>query len=493
MMLNAGLWAFAGKGGHQVVNFALIIILARLLTPEAFGIVAAAQVVLVLSQVVVKFGLGAALIQTDRLTRSMERTALTLMMGMALVMAAAIHLATPWLARLMTIPELVEVMPVMLLTFLLSAATNPGMNLLMRDMRFKLLAAIDVGTFALLHAVIAVALALAGWSYWAIILATLASTAAKAVIIWYIRPVGPTLKMQRDEVKALLGFGSGLFLAQMGSNLAQRVDNVVVANAFGAAALGFYSRAFNILDLTNALLGSAFRDVLFAGFSNNRRDGSGSVETKQRAFLRAHAFAAFLILPISAASLVLAPEIVLILLGSQWLQAAPILQVLALGMYFRLGYKVSHAFNMAEGHVFATAWRTILYAVLVGVLAYVGSHFGLVGVGVGVLLALAMIFALLTQLSLSLLDMRVGRLLSALFPFLAIGAITGVGGWMVADLMRSAQTAAALVVVVTAAGMATLYLLPLWLLRRLAIIHELLDAARNLRRGKSLRTGEPAE
>ncbi|NYS26567.1 oligosaccharide flippase family protein [Rhodobacteraceae bacterium 2376] len=482
MMLKAGLWAFAGKGGHQVVNFALVIILARLLTPEAFGIVAAAQVVLVLSQVVVQFGLGAALIQTDRLTRSMERTALTLMLGMALVMAGVIHLATPWLARLMTIPELVEVMPVMLLTFLLSAVTNPGMSLLMRDMRFKLLAAIDVGTFALLHAVIAVGLALAGWSYWAIILATLASTAAKAFIVWYLRPVWPILRMHREEVRGLLGFGSGVFLTQMGFALAQRVDNVVVANAFGAAALGLYSRAFNILDLANSLLGRAFRAVLFAGFSSKRRVGSSSKKAMQPVFLRAHAFAAFLILPISAASIVLAPELVMILLGSQWTQAVPILQVLAIGMYFRLGYKVSQAFNLSEGKVFASAWRSLLYAVLVGVLATSGSRFGLVGVGVGVLMALTIVFTLLTQLSLSVLQMSAIRLFAALSPFAAMGGISGAVAWQLAETMRGAETNGVLVVGVTVVVMAALYLLPLWLLRRLPIIHELLEAARSLRR-----------
>jgi O-antigen/teichoic acid export membrane protein len=489
-MLKSAIWAFVGKGGHQVINFALVITLARLLTPEAFGIVAAAQVVLVLSQVVVQFGLGAALIQTDRLTRSMERTALTLMVGMALVMVGIMHLATPWLARLMTIPELVEVMPVMLITFLLSAATNPGMNLLMRDMRFKLLAAIDVVTFALLHAVIAVGLALVGWSYWAIIMATLASTAAKALIIWYARPVCPTIRMRLDEVKVLLGFGSGVFLTQIGSNLAQRIDNLVVVNAFGAAALGFYSRAFSILDLANVLLGSVFRDVLFAGFSNNRRDSHGSIEAIQPVFFRAHAFAAFLILPISAASLVLAPEIVLILLGSQWTQVVPILQILALGMYFRLGYKVSHAFNFAQGRIFSTAWRIWFFSTITGIFSAIGARFDLVGVGFGVLLALVVGFALLTQLSLSLLGLSLRCLLSALLPFFAVTALSGWVGWLVAIFLRNTEIAPGLVLVGTALIMATLYLLPLWLLRRLAIIDELIDAARSIRIAKVRRHKE---
>lgn len=477
MMLRAGLWAFAGKGGHQVVNFALVIILARLLTPEAFGIVAAAQVVLVLSQVVVKFGLGAALIQTDRLTRSMERTALTLMLGMALVMAGAIHLATPWLARLMTIPELVEVMPVMLLTFLLSAATNPGMNLLMRDMRFKLLAAIDVGTFALLHAVIAVALALAGWSYWAIILATLASTAAKAVIVWSIRPVGPTLKMQRDEVKALLGFGSGLFLAQMGSNLAQRVDNVVVANAFGAAALGFYSRAFNILDLTNALLGSAFRDVLFSGFSNNRRDGSGSVETKQRAFLRAHAFAAFLILPISVLSVTFAASIVLILLGESWLQAVPILQVLALGMYFRLGYKLSGALLLSEGELRRMIANTLTFSFATLVGATLGSLWSIIGVAWGVLAALLLHFYLMTGGAMAVINVSWLAFLRYISPFF-VATLFALAAFQFSKVYLQQVYSGYLLMVFAPVIFYTAYIFALYIMRKASSVRHLIEGFR---------------
>lgn len=480
MMLRSGLWAFAGAGGQAVVNLALVVILARLLTPEAFGIVAAAQVVLVLTQVLAKFGLGAALIQADSLSRSMERTALTLMMGFALVMAAAIHLATPLLAQLMNIPELVEVMPVMLVTLLLSAATNPGMNLLMREMRFKLLAAIDASTIALLHGVIAVTLALAGWSYWAIILATLASTAAKALVVWWIRPVWPTLSMRRDEVRALLRFGSGVFLVNLMVQVANKADNVVVASSFGATALGIYSRAFTVLDLTNALLSNVFRTVLFSGFSSNRRKLGSSREEMAQTFLQAHAFAAFLILPACAVSVVLAPEIVYFLLGQQWAEVVPILQVLALGMYFQLGYKVSQSLNLAEGRVFSTAWRLLVYAVLVAVFAGIGAQFGPLGVGYGVLLALAAVFGLLTKLSLVLLKLQARRLIVAVIPFAALGGFSAGGGWIIADILRNSVGLGSIVLSGTAVSMAVLYLAPLWFMRRLPIIRNLLREVRNL-------------
>lgn len=398
MMLRAGLWVFAGKAGHQVVNLVLVVVLARLLTPEAFGVVAATQVILTLSQVVVRFGIGAALVQTDALTRRLERTAQTLMLGVALLISAGILALSGPLSRWLNIPELVEILPVMLITFLLSALVNVSSSLISRDMRFRFLATVDVATFALGYGAVAVTLAFLGFSYWALIIGMLVRTVLSAAIILWKRPVWPTLDLRSSDVGPLLNFGGGVFLAQMMSNIAQRADNLVVTSTMGPAALGFYSRAYSLMELSNKLLGSVFRETLFTGFSKQRREGMGT-EGRADAFLMAHTFATFLILPIAVAMFVLAEEIILILLGSQWGEAAPVLKVLALGMFFRLGYKVSHGFNLSAGRVYQTAALTSLYAVAVVIGAAVGARFGLAEVALGVLVALAINFVMLTSLA----------------------------------------------------------------------------------------------
>lgn len=398
MIFRAGIWAFAGKTGHQAVNILLVVILARLLTPEAFGVVAAAQVILVLSQVVVRFGIGAALIQTDALTPSMERTALTLMLGLALLVSTTIFILTPWLAQLLRVPELVEIMPIMQLTFLISAAVNPSMSLLIREMEFKLIAAIDVGVFSLVNAVVAVSLALSGWSYWALILATLAGTTAQAGIIWWLRPILPTIRIRCDELKSLLTFGGAQFLAEVGSNAAQRIDNAIVSSTFGSAALGFYSRAYTLMEVSNAVFGAAFRDVLFTAFSKFRRDSEASTNLKHM-FVNAHIVAALVVLPTSSVMWAFAEEIILLLMGGQWIEAAPILKVFAIGMLFRLGYKVSGSFLLAMGKPMELAILNGCYAALVVVGAYLGSYAGIEGIAWGVTAALLIHHLLLLKRS----------------------------------------------------------------------------------------------
>ena len=424
MMLRAGLWAFVGNGGHQFVNFALVIILARLLTPEAFGIVAAAQVIMSLSQVVVQFGLGATLVKTDVLTRNLERTAMTLMLGLALVMATAILLATPWLAQLMNLPELTEIMPVMLITFILSATTSPGMSLLMRDMRFKLMAGINLGTFALIYAVVAVTLALAGWSYWALILATLASTAAQAFVVWLVRPVWPTLAMRLKDVRALFGFGSGVFLANLTITLAQKIDNLIVSVTFGAAALGFYTRGFAMLEIVNRLFGSTFNAILFSGLSKLRRESVPLCE-RQRIFLMSQAFAAMLSLPLSLLVILLADELVALLLGNQWESIVPLMKVFALGSFLRLTYKATVPVIKSEGWIYSIVGLNTFYAILVSVFAYSVRTYGLIAISWAVLGALFIHSILIVTLALRLLEINWREYIRTIFPIFFMTAPPG--------------------------------------------------------------------
>lgn len=478
MMMRSGLWAFAGKGGHQLINFVLLIVLARLLTPEAFGIVAVAQVILVISQVIVRFGFGAALIHSPRLTHSIERTALTLMLGSALLMVVIIYLATPTIVRLTNTPELSRIMPLMLLTFVFSAVANPSMSLLIRDMQFRLIAKIELLCLGLINGAVAVLLSYAGYSYWALVISSLVSTVAMASMVWSVRPILPLLSIQQSDLHVLIGFGGGVFFSQLAANVAQRVDNVVVASIFGPAALGLYSRAFSILDLTNSLLASVFHTVLFSGFSKKKRTGVISLDDAQNSFLAAHAFAAFLIMPISAASAILAQEIILILLGVQWQPSSGILGILSLGMYFRLAYEVSHAYNLANGHVYSDAWRLIFYAILVFIFASIGAGFGLTGVGCGVVMALIAVFLLLTQLSLSTLKLKVHKLACVITPFAVASILCGSVGFWISNYLRGNQFSDFATLLIALMLMLGTYFLLILLMRETQGVASLLQISR---------------
>ena len=485
-MMRAGIWIFAGTGGKQLAHFAVVMILARLLTPEAFGIVAVAQVILSLSQVVVQFGIGAALIQSGDLTRNMERSALSLMLAIAAFISGLIFFSSNFLSHILNAPQLPEIMPVMLLTFLLSAASNPPRSLLMRDMRFRELAAIDVGSYVFAYALVAVTLAFLGYSYWAIIFASLAQAFVQTIAIFVARPLLPRLRMTTNDISPLLRFGGGLLLAQIMANVAQRGDNMIVSAVFGIQALGYYSRAYALMDLANSLLGSVFHTTLYTGFSKQRRDGEDK-SSRKKSFIISHSFCCFLILPISCIMCIFSENIIAFLLGPQWDAAAPVLTVLALGMYFRLGYKVSSAFVLASGDVKTIVIQYATYAAVSLAMAYAGSFYSIVGVAMGITIALGFQFVFLTRAGIRSCDSSWLDLTRAIAPFFIAAGSGSIATLWAISLLTPTEWPALLVTVGGSIPFTVVYLLVLLLFRNTGAVSEMWLVARrtlgSLRRG----------
>lgn len=477
MILYSGMWAVVGRFGQQILQLAVVVILARLITPSAFGIVAITQVILGVSQVFIQFGVGAALIQTNSLTRKMERSAQTLMLVIALMLGLALVLTAEWMSLALNNPELVDIMPVILVILVISAAINPSQNLLMRDMRFKLLATLDVLSYAFAYGGVGVSLAFAGYSYWALIIAALVQTTIKAVMLFYFRPVWPLLALSRSELGSLLNFGGGVFLAQLISEIAKRADNIVVAAMFGSAELGFYSRAYSLMDLANTLLGSAFSNALFSGFSKQKREALENGE-KRQSFLMAHAFAALIILPISALMFLLSEEVIILILGERWQPAIPVLQVLSIGMYFRLAYKVSHAFNLAEGAVYQTAAFSVIYAVLVVLGAYFGSFYGLDGVAVGVLMAIFVQYWGLTRIALGYRCIGWPLLIRAVIPFFIAAGVALLASLPLHVWAQSARWPALALLITFTITYLFFYFTTLLLFRKIGFVASMLDFVR---------------
>ena len=423
-MLKAAMWAFLGVGGQQVMRLVVVLVLARLLTPEEFGIVAIAQTILSFAEVLQQMGLGSALIQTDKLSKRMERTAVTAVLATSLAICAVVYIFVGDLARLFQTPELPAIMPVLLASFVLTALNGPSIMLLNREMRFRELAIAQLATYIVGYGAVAVGLALLDFSYWALIWATLVQTVLFFIAAHWLRPVWPTLRPDRSDLKILLNFGGGMMLAQIFNNLARRGDNMVVAATLGSAPLGYYSRAYSLMDMANQLFGTVFYKVLFPAFSERRRLGADS-DKRSETFLAAHFLVAVLIAPASALTVMLAPEIVFILLGTQWDAVVPVLQVLGFAMYFRLAYKISGAFVAAEGAVYRSAVVQALYALLVFLGAWIGVSYGLVGVAIGVTIALLIQHMLFCILALRICNGR-------LRDYMRVAAIPIVAGLLAA-------------------------------------------------------------
>jgi PST family polysaccharide transporter len=415
-------WVAWGSGATAALKIVVLVLLTRLLSPADFGVVSAALIVIGFSLALSQLGLGPALVQRPNLEPRHISTAFVASICLGLLAGALLWLAAPLMARFFRIEAVTPVVRALALLFPIKGVSGVAENLLQRDLRFRLLANVDVLTYALGYGLAGVSLALLGWGMWALVIAQLTQALLRAMIVLYevppvLRP-GPTWACFRQ----LTSYGSGYSVATLGVILANQADNLVVGRWLGAVALGLYSRAYQLMSVPTALFGDILDKVLFPTMAQVQDDP----RRLAAAYLQGTALIALVMLPLGVVAAILAPELVAVAFGSRWEALTPTFQVLSLGMVLRTSYRMSDSLSKATGKVFRRAWRQALYAGLVFLGAWIGQHYGVTGVAVGVLGALFINYVLMAHLALDVGQISWLRFAQVQLPAIRITLVLGV-------------------------------------------------------------------
>lgn len=411
----------------------MLVVLARLLTPEEFGVMSAALVVLGFSSMFYSLGVGPALVQRPEVTTAQIRAGITGSVALSLIFGGAVALGAPLIASIFEIPELAPVLVILAIEFPLQGISVVAWSLMQRDLRFRELAIIEVGSYALGYGIVGVTLALTGAGVWSLVAAHLTKGAVVTIALLARGRYGFRPGFDRKAFKELMSYGGGFTLARVFNYMARQGDNFVAARWLGAAALGIYGRAYQLVVFPISQLAIVIGDVLFPAMAQIQ----ASVDRLSVAFRRGTSVMALVFAPLGFVSAVLAPEIIAVLLGPDWSEAVAPFQILAVGMLFRAVYKMSDVLVQATGAVYRRAWRQAAYAVAVVVGSWIGQFWGLVGLAFGVLGALILNYALMSQLSISLTPMTWKQFLKAHLPAVEIGALALVCSLGVAIWLRS--------------------------------------------------------
>jgi O-antigen/teichoic acid export membrane protein len=418
----AARWRVAGSILQGSFQFGVGILLARLLPPSAFGLVALAYVAVGLALLFSEMGLGAALVRTQPLRDAHVRTAFTGSVVLGGVFAALLWSAAPAIGGLVRHDELSTVLRALCPLFVLAAAGSVARALLQRQLDFRALFAVELVSYAGGFAPVAVALALRGHGVWSLVAGMLAQTAiATAMAVALARPpLRPLLGMR--EFRELGVFGAGSSLVRFANFCAGHLDNLVVGRLLGAHALGLYSRGFNVVNLPLAYLSDPAWHVLYPALAEARDDPA----RVRRAYLAAVRLSALLAAPVMAGMAVAAPHMVPALYGPGWEGAVLPLQFLCLAGLFRSLYRVSGALAHASGHVYAEAARQGAFAVLVVAGAVLGARAGGVGgVGAGVAGAGFFMYLAMSHLSLRVLGCGWRAFAREQLPGAGVGVLVG--------------------------------------------------------------------
>jgi O-antigen/teichoic acid export membrane protein len=414
-------WMSLGTGVQSFLQVTVLVILARLLTPVDFGVVAAAMVVIGFSSIFSQLGVGPAIVQRQVLETTHLRTAFTMSVSLGMLLMGVIWSSAYAISAFFRVDQLAPAVKALSLVFLLQSVSVVAESLLQRHLLFRYLASLDVIAVAVGFAGIGVSLALLGCGVWALVGAHLGQAFVKTVLLLRAQPHPKRLLIDRQAFAELMFFGGGFTVARVANYLAGQGDNLVVGRALGAYALGLYGRAYQLMAVPAMLLGQVLDRVLFPALARVQHDRNRLAKTYRRAI----ALVATVILPTSIIAFLLANQLVEVLLGPQWNDAVVPFQILAAGMLFRTSYKLSDCITRATGAVYRRAWRQTIYAILVLAGASGGQHWGLPGVAFGVLCAIAINFLLMAQLSLSITGLTWREFWAAHRPALTLAVTLG--------------------------------------------------------------------
>ncbi|MGH3864457.1 lipopolysaccharide biosynthesis protein [Actinokineospora sp.] len=416
--LSAGVrWSGISMVGRELSRILFTIALARLVGPEAFGIVALAVVYIGIVGLLLDQGFSSALIQRPRVEPDMPGAIVTVNLAVGVVLTALTLVVSPLWADFMSTPELSWVLAALAPSLFIRAMSITPRAMLLRGMDFRKIGIADIAA-AVAGGALGVLVALLGGSYWAIVV-QIVSTDVVLVAVLLLVGAGSRPNLRLHRLREIAGFSWRAFAAGLLINSVSRnIDNLLVGRFQGPEALAYYGLAYRLLLLPVQLASQTVGAVLFPAFSRL----AGDLAALRVELSRATRALAVLALPAMALVAAAAPQVVLLLFGADWAAAVPIVQVLAMAGAMQAIYHPSTApLVLGLGHAglnLRYAWLTTIVSI-VGIVA--GLPFGPLGVAVGYSAATALLVPVEWAIRRRLLGLSVCGQAGALVPGLHIG------------------------------------------------------------------------
>lgn len=411
-------WVFIGNSGSQIVSFALGLILARLLVPAEFGMVATIQIFTSLAGFVAGGGMGQAIVRAKEATKRDYDLLFTLQFLIGLVIVSFFFVIAPWFGRWYANPMYADLLRVAALSFLIRPFFNVPSNMLHREMRFKAKTAVQL-TNLMVYNSIALSLAYLGHGPWSLILAGLFSSVAGALqFAWYAR-WRPGICFDFGRAGELMRYG---FLASTNNivfYIRSQLPTFILSRSLGPAGVGLYNKAESLAARPHGFITGSVYEVLFRALAKEQ----DNLDTCRYLFFRSLTLVAVYALPFYIGFLWLAEPLVVTLFGHRWADSAAPLVILSLAAPLMM------IENLSGAVLAARSWlgrELVAQVVMIGVATIAiltGLPYGMTGVATGMVIALLYITVHMFWLAKQSLDARWVDLVHAFVPAALLNAI----------------------------------------------------------------------
>lgn len=323
-VLSGFSWVLASQALTQVLSTATLVLLARLLAPRQFGIAAMAQVATAFVITYSDFGLGLALVQKESITDTDRSTVFWASIALGAIMSGVCVAVAPLVARFYHTPEVKPLLDVLALSFLFTGLGSTHRSLQFRAMNYR---ALEIRSMVavVLGTLVTIIVALAGGGAWAIILGTVVSTAASAILLVAMGGWTPRASFSWVSLRELGAFGLRYVGGTTFLTLNQNADNILVGRVLGQAALGTYNLAYSVILVPISRVASPACQLMAPAFARLQDDKPALTAN----WLRGTRLLLMVFLPLMLTVAVTAPDIVHIVFGTKWDKAIPVIRILA--------------------------------------------------------------------------------------------------------------------------------------------------------------------
>ena len=327
---RGGVWVFGGRIAQRGIDFVRLVVLARLLMPEDFGIVGVALLAVSVSGIFSETGFRLALVQRKGDIREFLDTTWVVSVMRGVILGAILFGIAPFVAQFFGNSMVSPVLRVIAISCILEGLTNIGIVYFQKELEFRKQFIYELsGSIADIAVSITVAIILQ--NVWALVFGLLAGRLVSCIVSYIIHPYRPRFRFQLRQAKELFVFGKWLLASSIVVFLVTQGDDAFLGKILGLTTLGFYQMAFRFGNLPNTEIG-AIGAVAFPTYSKIQDNISLLKDTYLR-ILRLISFAA---IPIAGGLFMLAPHFTHIFLGDKWMPIVPALMIFAVSATIKI-------------------------------------------------------------------------------------------------------------------------------------------------------------
>ena len=383
--LTAFVWVMADKLGGSTANFLVTLVLARLLMPADFGLVAMVMVFFEISSSFIQSGFGFALVREKTISEADKSTAFIFNLATALFLYVALFVSAPAIAAFFGQDALTAIVRVMGLNLIVGSFSIVQHAVLTQKIDFKTLTKVRLAA-VLVSGLCAIAMAFNGFGVWSLVARIGVMELMNTLFLWVLNPWKPSLQFNGQSFRKLFGFGSKILAEALIDKTFRHMLQILIGKFYTAATLGFFTQANTFCNMAAGNFLQTIQKVTYPVLAKLQED----LYKLKEGYRKIISMSSFVIIPVMTLMGILAEPLLVTLVGENWQASAPFLQLLCIGGAVWHLNSINLDVLLVLGRVDLSLRLEIIKKAITAVAVIIGMQFGIYGLVTGQVAAVYM-------------------------------------------------------------------------------------------------------